>query len=130
MKQHRTLYWTTTGIVCAVMLYSAINFSLREPIGPAVYKTQGAFAHLGLPAYFKVELTTAKLLGVAALLLPRIPSRIREFAYFGFALTLVSASFAHFSVGDGALFIIDPLIFLAILAVSYRFFLKREAARQ
>lgn len=125
MKKDRLIYWITTGLLCAVMVYSAINFSLSKPIGPADYSAEGgAFGHLHLPEYFKIELTTAKFLGVLALLLPHIPSRIREFAYFGFALTLVSASIAHFSVGDGPLFIIDPLIFLGILAVSYWHFLR------
>ena len=126
MKKDNIIYWTTTGIICAVMLYSAINFALDRPLGPAAYKAEGAFAHLKLPPYFKIELTTAKLLGVLALLLPGIPSKIREFAYFGFALTLVSASFAHFSVGDGPLFVIDPLIFLGVLSVSYWYFCHRE----
>src|SRR4249920_2521112 len=38
----------------------------------------------------------AKILGVLALLIPSIPARIKEFAYFGFGITLISASIAHF----------------------------------
>jgi len=126
MKKDRIIYWITTGLLCAVMVYSAINFSLSKPIGPADYSGEGgAFGHLHLPEYFKFELTTAKFLGVLALLLPHVPSKIREFAYFGFAITLVSASIAHFSVGDGPLFIIDPMIFLGILCVSYWYYLHR-----
>ena len=125
MKRDRIIYWISTGIVCAVMAFSAYNFSMGEPFGPAMYKPGGAFAHLGLPGYFKVELTTAKVLGVLALLVPGIPPKVREFAYFGFAITLVSASFAHFSVGDGPMFVIDPLLFLGALIVSYRYFRKQ-----
>lgn len=128
MKNQKLIYRITTGIICAIMLYSAINFSLGEPLGPAAYKSGGAFAHLKLPAYFKIELTTAKILGVLALLLPGIPCKIREFAYFGFAITLVSASFAHYSVGDGILFVVDPLIFLGVLGVSYWYFYKEHYA--
>ena len=124
MKKDKIIYWITTGIICSVMLFSAINFSMGEPLGPAIYRPKGAFAHLGLPSYFKIELTTAKILGVLALLLPAVPFKIREFAYFGFAITLVSASFAHFSSGDTMMFIVDPLIFLGILGVSYWYFLK------
>jgi hypothetical protein len=47
---------------------------------------------------------------------------VKEFAYAGFAITLVSASIAHFSSGDGPLFVIDPLLFLGALAVSYWYF--------
>ena len=122
MKKDKIIYWVTTGIVCSVMLFSAINFSLKDPLGPA----ESSFAHLGLPNYIKIELTVAKILGVLALLLPSIPPKIKEFAYFGFAITLISASIAHFSSGDGILFVIDPLIFLGILTASYRYFDKLE----
>ena len=124
-KRERIVYWTTTVIVCAVMVYSILNFTLfdRFPF------PEGGFVHLGLPGYFKIELTTAKILGVTALLIPAVPAKIKEFAYFGFAITLVSAAIAHFSRGDAGispLFILDPLIFLCLLAVSYFYFSKRN----
>jgi len=36
-----------------------------------------------------------------ALLVPLVPARLKEWAYAGFAINLVSALIAHFSVGDG-----------------------------
>ena len=45
-----------------------------------------AFTHLGFPAYFRVELSWAKLLGVVLLLAP-VPARLKEWAYAGFAIT-------------------------------------------
>jgi len=127
-RRERIIYWITTGIVCAVMIFSIVNFTFidRFPF------PEGAFVHLGLPGYFKAELTIAKILGVSALLIPRVPAKIREFAYFGFAITLISASIAHFSSGDArisVLFIIDPLIFLVFLAVSYFYFGKMNQVR-
>jgi hypothetical protein len=59
-----------------------------------------AFAHLGFPDYFRLELALAKLLGVVLLLAP-VPTRLKEWAYAGFAITLGSALIAHLSVGDG-----------------------------
>jgi hypothetical protein len=129
MTKNRIIYWISTGLVLAVMAFSAVNFNLKNPIGPM----KGAFVHLGYPDYFRIELTIAKALGVLALLLPRVPSKIREFAYAGFAITLVSASIAHFSVGDPWWFVVDPLLFLAALVTSYVYFEKlgrREPARQ
>jgi DoxX-like family len=127
-RRERIIYWITTGIVCAVMIFSIVNFTFidRFPF------PEGAFVHLGLPGYFKVELTIAKILGLLALLIPGVPAKIREFAYFGFAITLISASIAHFSSGDArisVLFIIDPLIFLVFLAVSYFYFGKMNQVR-
>jgi hypothetical protein len=58
------------------------------------------FNHLGFPTYFRVELSWAKLLGVLFILAP-VPSRLKEWAYAGFAITLGSALIAHFSMGDG-----------------------------
>jgi hypothetical protein len=120
----KAVYWTTTAIVCSVMVFSVIMFTFNDH---SMYP-EGAFVHLGLPNYFKIELTVAKTLGVLALLIPGVPRKIKEFAYFGFAITLVSASIAHFSVGDAhrpplyAFYIIDPLIFLGLLTVSYVYF--------
>jgi DoxX-like family len=127
--RERIIQRTTTGIVVAVMVFSIINFIFNDhfpfPNGP-----EGAFVHLGLPQYFKIELTIAKILGVLALLIPGIPFKIKEFAYFGFGITLVSAAIAHFARGDAGLsvlFVIDPLIFLGILMVSYFYFEKSHA---
>jgi DoxX-like family len=122
-------YRTATGLVLAVMVFSIINFVFNGhfpfPNGP-----EGAFTHLGFPAYFKIELTVAKILGVLALVIPTVPFKVKEFAYFGFAITLVSASIAHFGRGDASLsvlFVIDPLIFLGLLTVSYVYFEKRHS---
>jgi hypothetical protein len=116
------IYWLTTAAVCGVMAFSAVNFNLKEPLGPM----KGAFVHLGYPSYFRIELTVAKVLGVLAMLVPGVPLKLKEFAYFGFAITLVSASIAHCSVGDPLLFVIDPLFFLSALVVSYILFLARN----
>ena len=130
-RRERVIYRTATGIIQAVMVFSIINFVFNDhfpfPNGP-----EGAFVHLGLPRWFKAELTIAKILGVLALSLPGIPMKIREFAYFGFGITLVSAGIAHFSRGDARLsilFVIDPFVFLGILAVSY-FYFNRMAATE
>jgi len=127
-RTDKIVYWISTGIVCAVMIFSIINFIFNDHF-PFPNGKEGAFAHLGLPRYFKIELTVAKILGVLALSIPNVPRKIKEFAYFGFAITLVSASIAHFSRGDArlsVLFVIDPLIFLVILIVSYSYFQKTD----
>jgi DoxX-like protein len=122
MTKHKAIYWITTGLVCGVMAFSAINFNMSNPLGPM----KGAFGHLQLPGYFRVELTVAKVLGVLALLLPGVPRKVKEFAYFGFGLTLISASIAHYSVGDPIYFIIDPLLFFGALVTSYVYFQKDD----
>ncbi|TWF33842.1 DoxX-like protein [Chitinophaga polysaccharea] len=117
MKKDKIIYWIATGILTGVMLWSALNFAFNENM-------KGAFAHLGLPPWFRVELTIAKLLGVMALLLPFVPPRVKEFAYFGFGITLISASVAHLSSGDSVWLEVGHLTFLASLIVSYLYYHK------
>src|SRR5213078_3514556 len=102
-KRDTTIYWLTTGAVCAVMAFSAVNFNLKEPLGPM----KGAFTHLGYPSYFRIELTVAKVLGVLAPLLPSVTRQVKKFASRRFRSTPFSASIAHFSVGHPTLFVID-----------------------
>jgi len=60
-----------------------------------------AFARLGfLSGDFRMELSLAKFAGVAALLVPLIPARLKESAYAGFAINVVSAILANLSIRD------------------------------
>jgi hypothetical protein len=92
-KANTIFYWIVTALFCLQMSFTAYA-QLRLP------QVAEAFTHLGFPAYFRVELSVAKLLGVLLLLAP-VPAWLKEGAYAGFAITLVSALIAHFSVGDG-----------------------------
>jgi len=87
------VYWIVTALFCLQMGFTAYA-ELRLP------QVAEAFTHLGFPGYFRVELSWAKLLGVALLLAP-VPPRLKEWAYAGFAFDLVSAVIAHLAVGDG-----------------------------
>jgi DoxX-like family len=86
-------FWVVTAMFCLQIGFTAYA-QLRLP------QVAEAFVHLGFPAYFRVELAWAKVLGVVLLLAP-VPARLKEWAYAGFAITLVSALIAHFAVGDG-----------------------------
>ena len=122
MKKDKLIYWSSTRIIAAVMLWSAINFSLNEEM-------KGAFAHFGLPGWFRIELTVAKILGALALMIPMVPERIKEFAYFGFGLILVSAPIAHLASGDSLALVIGHLTFLIVLGVSYFHFNRLKDIR-
>ena len=86
-------FWIFTALFCLQIGFTAYA-QLRLP------QVAAEFTRLGFPAYFRVELAWAKLLGVLLLLAP-VPARLKEWAYAGFAITLGSALIAHFSVGDG-----------------------------
>ena len=92
-KAKTIVYWTVTALFCLQMGFTAYA-QLRLP------QVAESFVHLGFPAYFRVELSWAKLLGVLLLVAP-VPPRLKEWAYAGFAINLVSALIAHLAVGDG-----------------------------
>jgi len=112
MKKNKIIYWTATGILGAMMLFSAYGYLTIEEM-------KAGFVHLGFPAYFRIELATAKIIGTLVLLVPFIPKRIKDAAYVGFAITFISAFIAHTSSGDPLSVAIMPLIFLGILVVSF-----------
>ncbi len=92
-KAGTIVFWMVTALFCLQMSFTAYA-ELQLP------QVAAAFTHLGFPAWFRVELSWAKLLGVALLLLP-VPARLKEWAYAGFAIDLFSAVIAHLAVGDG-----------------------------
>ena len=114
-------FWITTALFSLQMGFTAYA-QLRLP------EVAAAFTHLGFPSYFRVELSWAKFVGIALLLLP-VPARLKEWAYAGFAITLVSALVAHLSVGDGP----QAWSFAAgtsvLWAASYFFWRRLETAR-
>jgi hypothetical protein len=107
----KTAYWIVTGLLCAVMAFSAFRYLTGAPM--MVEK----FHHLGYPDYFRRALGVAKALGVLALLMPRVPANLREWAYAGFAFDLIAAVVSHLASGDGAgtsllpLLVCGPLLF-------------------
>jgi hypothetical protein len=119
MKKNKIIYWTTTAIVAGMMLYSGTLYLTSEEMA-------AGFNHLGFPDYFRIELGLAKIVGALVLLIPAVPHLLKQFTYFGFGLTFVSASIAHLASGDPVNLAIAPLVFLLLLSVSYLFRAKLE----
>lgn len=112
MKTQKIMYWITTGLFSAVMMLQAYAYLATDMM-------KGAFEHLGLPDYFRIELAIAKVIGTIVLLVPIFKGRLKEWTYAGFSIVLVSGFIAHFSKGDPASVWIMPLVPLAILVGSY-----------
>src|SRR5437899_3609015 len=90
-KAKTIIYWIVTALFCLQMSFTAYA-QLRLP------QVAEAFTHLGFPDYFRVELSWAKLLGVALMLAPArvsLTANLKEWAYAGFAIDLASALIAH-----------------------------------
>jgi hypothetical protein len=113
-KATTILFWIFTGLFCLEMCFTAYYELL--PQGAE------AFARLGFPSgSFRVELSLAKLVGVAVLLIPVVPRRLKEWAYAGFAINLVSAVIAHLSINDRPLAFVPSTLTGLLWAGSYFF---------
>ncbi len=121
MKTNNILYWTFTGIICALMLFSAISSLTNNPQGAEVFK------HLGYPIYFGILLAIAKILGVIALLTPGFP-KLKEWAYAGFAYDMIFAAYSFISVGEAISNWVFVIVMLGILALSYVYYHKKLKA--
>jgi hypothetical protein len=113
-------FWVVTALFCLQMGFTAFA-QLKLP------QVADAFVHLGFPAYFRVELSWAKFLGVVLLLAP-VPPRLKEWAYAGFAITLGSALLAHVSVGDGPEAWSWAAVTSVLWALSYFFWRRLQPA--
>jgi hypothetical protein len=121
LKAMAIAYWIVTALFCLEMSFTAYYELL--PQGAQ------AFARLGFPAgYFRMELSFAKLLGVAALLVPVVPARLKEWAYAGFAINLVSALITHLSLGQGPAAVSPSAITSVLWALSYFFWRRLNSA--
>lgn len=115
----KTAYWISTIFVGFIMTTSGV---LALTHAPAM---MSALAHLGYPAYFSNLLGVAKLAGVCVLLVPG-RARLKEWAYAGFGITILSACYSHLLSGDGFM-ALEPLITFVALLASY---LTRPSGRE
>ena len=105
--------------MAGLIVLSAIPDVLRIPGALSVFK------HLGYPPYLLIFLGTAKMLGVAAVLVPGIP-RIKEWAFAGLTFDLTGALYSHLSVGDPPSVWMPALIGLALVSGSYVIYRSRS----
>lgn len=106
MKKNKRIYWISTGIIAAIMLFSMYKMYTPD------------YDRMHLPNYLRVELSVFKILGLIVLLVPQFPMRMKEWAYAGFGITLISAIVAHYSSGDALARSLEPVFFLIALVIS------------
>jgi hypothetical protein len=79
-----------------------------------------SMTHLGYPVYFVTILGISKILGVAALLIPKFPL-LKEWAYAGFFFMMSGAIFTHIAAGNSLSEIFPSLLLLILTVVSWYF---------
>ena len=112
MNKRLVGYWIATALFCVAMTAGGTMNLLRVEL------QQEAMANLGYPMYLMTILGVAKILGVIALLAPRLPL-LKEWAYAGFTFDMLGAAASHAFVGDSPSEIVTPLVVLAIAIASY-----------
>jgi len=114
MKKNRIIFWITTSII---FLWEGLM-----PLGTLLFKPEYATVGtrpLGYPDYFAYALIIFKVFGATAIMLPKLPAKLREWAYAGLTFNLIFAVISHVAVDKNISYILMPIVVGIILAVSY-----------
>lgn len=122
MKRINIAYWIITALFSAFMIFSSIGGITLHPDAVAMLHE-----HLGYPLYFIRWISVFKILGAIAILLPAVPARVKEWAYFGFFIDLVTGMISFIAVGDPVAGWAPMIIFIGVLIVAYQLHHKRLA---
>lgn len=94
MDFKKIAYWISTGLMCALFLYSAQMYFFNTEM------VRGYFTFLEFPAWIVIPLAIAKVLGVIAVLSNQ-SKLLTEWAYAGFFFDVILATTAHLHAADG-----------------------------
>jgi len=109
MKITTIIYWISTALVCALMLFSAGMYLFNYDMVTTF------FTILGYPIYIIYPLAIAKLLAIVAIL-SKQSKVLKEWAYAGLFFDFVLAAAAHLAVQDGGHW--TPIMAIILLLVS------------
>jgi uncharacterized membrane protein YphA (DoxX/SURF4 family) len=115
-KRNKIIYWTATLWLALGMVSTGLGQLLK-------FKGQGdaeMLTHLGYPLYLLTILGVWKMLGSAAVLLPKFPL-LKEWAYAGFFFVTTGAMVSHIAAGDPVTSIFPALLLLALTMISWYF---------
>ena len=111
-KRNKIIYWIATLWLALGMFSTGIVQLLKSE------EEVARLMLLGYPIYFLTLLGIWKILGVAAVLIPKFP-RLKEWAYAGFFFAMSGAIFSHIAAGHSMNEIFPPLLLLILTVVSW-----------
>src|SRR5712691_809171 len=111
-KRNKIIYWIAT-IWLALGMLATGTLQLFKAKAEGALAPPGVYGitHLGYPIYFLTILGVWKILGVAALLIPKFPL-LKEWAYAGFFFAMSVAVFLHIASGDSMNELLPSLLLL------------------
>jgi uncharacterized membrane protein YphA (DoxX/SURF4 family) len=113
VKAKKIVYWIATIWLSLGMLSSGIIQLSR-----AMPEVVESVTKLGYPSYLLTILGVWKILGVAAILAPRLP-RLKEWAYAGFFFVASGAFVSHVTMGDPFGEIFPSVLLMTLTVVSW-----------
>lgn len=114
MKTYKIIFWTASIIIFIIEAVMPLSTLIFVP----EYFNAGT-KPLGYPDYFAYTLIIFKTFGASVILLPKIPSQWKEWAYAGLTFNLVFAVISHLVVDKNISYVLSPIAVAAILALSY-----------
>jgi len=105
------VYWISTLAICVFLLISSYTYFFSE-------NTINGLRELGFPDFFRIQLGVLKIIAVIVLVIPKIPNYVKEWAYAGVGMFLITALVAHIAHKDTILIIFFLLLLFALLITS------------
>ena len=115
LKTAKIIYWISTGLLALFLLSGAFFINSKMAID--------GMHHLGVPEWFRWELSIGHIIGGLLLILP-IGKRLKEWNYVALGIDYISATIAYISVDGSVPNSFSPLISMALLIVSYIYYHK------
>jgi hypothetical protein len=117
MTKTKLMFWISTGIIF-IMEGVLVAFTSQSEM------SINGFTSLGYPAYFVSIVAVFKVLGSLVLIVPKISSQVKEWAYAGFAIDFISAFISILVVTKAFAMALFPLVFIVLLIISYTSYRK------
>lgn len=111
-KRNKIIYWIATIWLALGMASTGVVQIMK------MQEDVDNFTSLGYPAYLMTIIGVWKLLGVVAVLLPKLPL-LKEWAYAGFFFAMSGAIISHIAMGHDMAKIAPPLLLLVLTLVSW-----------
>jgi len=111
LKTTKVIYWVSTGLL-ALFILPGIFFMNSE-------MAKEGTAHLQIPEWLAMTVGIGQFIGGLILIIPKLPVRVKEWAYTALGIVYISAFIGHLAVDGPIGMSFTPLVNLTILIISY-----------
>ncbi len=105
------MYWISTILLALMLVLSSGSYLFSNSAIEGVRT-------LGFPDYFRIQLAVLKIIAAVILIVPTMPLMVKEWAYAGTGLFLLTAFVAHYAHKDPVWINMINVLLFAILIMS------------